>query len=83
MRVLKWLMLAVMLVPASVGAARADGSKVVMGQINISFYAVTAGVVQQVLERRGMVDVEKMSARDTARTWMERNRDAVNAWFED
>jgi len=33
--------------------ARADGSKVVMAQINISFYAVTAGVVQEVLERLG------------------------------
>lgn len=53
MRLLKWLMLAVMAVPASIGAACADGSKVVMGQINISFYAVTAGVVQEVLERRG------------------------------
>lgn len=35
------------------GVARADDSTIVMGQINISFYAVTAAVVQEVLERLG------------------------------
>ena len=35
------------------GVAHADDSTVVMGQINISFYAVTAAVVQEVLERLG------------------------------
>lgn len=33
--------------------ARAGGGPVVLGQINISFYAVTAAVVQDVLERLG------------------------------
>lgn len=33
--------------------ARADGGPVVLGQINISFYAVTAAVVQEVLQRLG------------------------------
>lgn len=35
------------------GVTRADDNTVVMGQINISFYAVTAAVVQEVLERLG------------------------------
>lgn len=34
-------------------SARAGGGPVVLGQINISFYAVTAAVVQEVLERLG------------------------------
>jgi len=29
-----------------------------------------------------MVNVDKMSTRDAARTWMESNRSTVNAWFE-
>jgi len=35
------------------GVTRADDNTIVMGQINISFYAVTAAVVQEVLERLG------------------------------
>ncbi|HEV8261560.1 MAG TPA: glycine betaine ABC transporter substrate-binding protein, partial [Burkholderiales bacterium] len=35
------------------GTARADDNTIVMGQIDISFYAVTAAVVQEVLERLG------------------------------
>lgn len=35
------------------GVARADGNTVVMGQINLSFYAVTAAVVHEVLDRLG------------------------------
>jgi glycine betaine/proline transport system substrate-binding protein len=37
----------------SAAVVRADDNTVVMGQINISFYAVTAAVVQEVLERLG------------------------------
>lgn len=33
--------------------ARAEGEKVVLGQINLSFYAVTGAVTQQLLERLG------------------------------
>ncbi len=35
------------------GGVRANDSTIAMGQINISFYAVTAAVVQEVLERLG------------------------------
>jgi ABC-type proline/glycine betaine transport system substrate-binding protein len=28
-----------------------------------------------------MVNIDKMSARDAARAWMEQNRSVVDAWF--
>lgn len=57
MHLRQWLMLMTAAILLSAAPARADDSKVVakivMGQISISFYAVTAGVVQEVLERLG------------------------------
>lgn len=48
-----WLVVIVAGLSAFASPARAGGAPVVLGQINISFYAVTAGVVQEVLERLG------------------------------
>lgn len=53
MRFPNWTAMVMAAVLAGAGVARADNGKVVIGQINISFYAVTAGVVQEVLERLG------------------------------
>lgn len=53
MRIKHWLAIMVATMSAFAAPARAGGGPVVLGQINISFYAVTAGVVHEVLERLG------------------------------
>jgi len=49
------ILLVVLVLPLCVGFSRAEqaASKVVMGQISLSFYGVTGAVVRQVLERLG------------------------------
>ena len=51
MQLLRWIAAIVTALIVNAAVARADDNTVVMGQINISFYAVTAAVVQEVLER--------------------------------
>lgn len=53
MQLRRWIAALVTAVIVNAGAARADDDTIVMGQIDISFYAVTAAVVQEVLERLG------------------------------
>lgn len=53
MQVRRWIAAVMTGVIMNAGLGRADDSTIVMGQINISFYAVTAAVVQEVLERLG------------------------------
>ena len=53
MQLRRWIAVLVPVLIMNGAAARADDSPIVMGQINISFYAVTAAVVQEVLERLG------------------------------
>lgn len=53
MRVRCWFAAVIAAVLVSAGLARAGDKPVVLGQIDISFYAVTAAVVQEVLERLG------------------------------
>lgn len=53
MQMQRWIVAIVTGMMMNAGMARADDSTIVMGQINISFYAVTAAVVQEVLERLG------------------------------
>jgi glycine betaine/proline transport system substrate-binding protein len=49
------ILLVVLVLPLCVGSSRAEqpASKVVLGQISLSFYGVTGAVVRQVLERLG------------------------------
>lgn len=53
MQVRRWIAAIVTGLIMDAVVARADDNSIVMGQINISFYAVTAAVVQEVLERLG------------------------------
>lgn len=53
MRMKHWLAILAFGIVTLAAPARAGGGPVVLGQINISFYAVTAAVVQEVLERLG------------------------------
>jgi len=53
MRMRRWIAAVMTGVIMNAGMGRADHNTIVMGQINISFYAVTAAVVQEVLERLG------------------------------
>ena len=50
-KLIVWAMLFTL--TASAGAAEREPGKIVLGQIGLSFYAVTGGVVQEVLERLG------------------------------
>lgn len=52
MRIKSWLSIVCLAIVFS-GTANAQAQKVVLGQINLSFYAVVGGVVQEVLERLG------------------------------
>lgn len=52
-RILGSLCAALLLASGAPGQADEQPGKVVMGQISLSFYAVTGGVVQEVLERLG------------------------------
>jgi hypothetical protein len=84
---------------------------IILGQVSLSFYAVTSAVVHEVLERLGhsvevrqgpheeilarmdlgldgvtemdwLVNVEKKTPREAARTWMKANDTRVAGWLK-